>query len=165
MTDVVRYRVDEAIRWLDTGATEMRKDAAAAGRSAAHTVAPDLRSVGQSLKKAAASARDYGRGAVADMAHRRAESVEYVLDEERFDIVKGGSIHSIRYDALKTIELKGERARLTLESGDVTIKPVAHLVTSGARVPLGWSRNGLDAPYMTLIEEIAARAGITPVKV
>lgn len=165
MADVVRYRVDEAIRWLDTSAAEMKKEAAASGRSAAHTVAPDFRSVGQSLKKAAASARDYGRSAVTDMAHRRADSVEYVLDEERFDIVKGGSIHSIRYDALKTIEMKGERARLTLESGDVTIKPLAHLVTTGARVPLGWSRNGLDAPYMTLIEEIAARAGITPVKV
>lgn len=165
MAEVVRYRVDDAIRWLDAGATQMRKDAAASGHSAAKTVAPDFRSVGQSLKKAAASARDYGRGAMADMVHRRADSIEYVLDEDRFDIVKGGSIQTIRYADLQTIEMKGERARLTMESGDVTIKPVAHLVTSGARVPLGWSRNGLDAPYGTLVEELAARAGITPVKV
>ena len=165
MAEVVRYRVDEAIRWLDTGANQMRKDAAAAGKSAAQTVGPDFRAVGQSLKKAAASARDYGRGAVADMAHRRAEAVEYVLDEDHFDIVRGGAIQTIRYSDLKTIETKGERARLTMESGDVTIKPIAHLVTTGARIPLGWSRNGLDAPYPTLLEEIAARAGITPVKV
>ncbi|RYG43016.1 hypothetical protein EON79_17810 [bacterium] len=96
---------------------------------------------------------------------RRARSPRIsIVFSSAYRIVKGGAIQTIRYAELKTIEMRGERARLTFESGDVTIKPLAHLVTAGAKVPLGWSRNGLDAPYGTLIEEIAARAGITPVK-
>ncbi len=165
MAEVVRYRVDEAIRWLDAGADGMRRDAAAGARAATNGMPTDLGSVGRSIRKAAGSVRDFGRAAAADLSHKRADAIEYVLDEDRFDIVRGGSIHSIRYDAVKTIELRGERATLHLESGQATIRPVAHLVTAGAKVPLGWSRNGLDAPYTTLVEEIAARAGVTPHRV
>ena len=165
MAEIVRYRADEAIRWLDAGADGMRRDAAEGARAAKNAVAGDLGSVGRSIRKAAGSVRDFGRAAVADLSHRRADAIEYVLDEERFDIVRGGAIHSIRYDDVRTIELRGDRATLQMESGHATIKPIAHLVTAGAKVPLGWSRNGLDAPYFTLIEEIAARAGVTPHRV
>ena len=165
MADVVRYRVDEAIRWIDAGADAMRREAAEVGREAKNSVGTDPDSVIRTIKKAASSARSYGKGAVADVALRRADAVEYVLGEEGFDVVKGRAIQTIRYDAIRTIEMKGDRALLVLESGTATIKPVAHLVTPGARVPIGWNRNGLDAPYATLLDEIAARAGISLTRV
>ena len=164
MPEIVRYRVDPAVRWLEAGAQAMRSEAKAQGRDAAGSVGADAESVKRTFRKAAGSVRDFGRGAAAGIAHRRAESVEYVLDADRLDIVHGGAIETIPYSEMQAVELKGERATIRTKGKSAVIKPVAHLVTAGARVPLGWSRNGLDAPYLTLVEEIAARAGLAVLK-
>jgi hypothetical protein len=33
-------------------------------------------------------------------------------------------------------------------------------VAGPLKVPIGWERNGLEAPYLLIVEEIAARAGV-----
>ena len=71
---------------------------------------------------------------------------------------RSGKIESIAYEAIKGVRIDGDRARLILEKGSVTIRPFAHIVAGRVKVPVGWVRNGMEVPYDLLIEEIAARA-------
>lgn len=162
---MVRYRADPALRWLEQGAERLREEAADSARAAADGASFQAESVRSTLKSAMRSAASFGKGVAAEAAHRRTSTVEYVLDAERFDVVRGGSIQSVAYTTIRSVEWHGERALLRLANGELTIRPLAHLVAPGSKVPLGWIRNGLDAPFATVVEEIAARAGLTPVRV
>ena len=155
--EVVRYRPGEAIRWLQTGAENIWRGAKAKGKSA---IEPHSGTFGQNLKNAAGAIFDYGKGAYADMLHRQADASEYVLLETHFDVVRGSAIKTVDYSRVKKIELKGDRATLTLDAGNLSIKPFAHIVSGRAKVPVGWTRNGMEVPYELLIEELAARCGV-----
>src|SRR4051794_15250282 len=114
--ELVRYKPGEAIRWLQTGAENMRKTAK--GHSM-DIVRPDpaggtARAMGKSVASAAGALVDFGRSAWADLQHRQAEASEYVLQENHFDVVKPGSIKTIEYSRVQKIELKGERVILIL---------------------------------------------------
>jgi hypothetical protein len=159
--ELVRYRPGEAIRWLQTGAENIRRGAQAKGKAAATASAPDARAFGENLKNAAGALIDYSKGAYADLMHRQAEASEYVLHDDYFDIVRGGNIKTISYDRVTSIEFTKDRAVINLEKGtSITIKPFAHLVAGRARVPVGWSRNGIEVPFELLIEELAARCKV-----
>jgi hypothetical protein len=157
----IRYRPGEAIRWLKTGAQTIRKTANERGRQVVQGGPPrDLKHAGRTVMDAAGALKDLGKSAWADMRANELEATEYVLLDQSFDIVKGGSIKSIPYSTVKEIEMRGERAMLLLDKGNLVIKPHAYLVSGSIKVPVGWSRNGMEVPYELLIEELAARCGV-----
>lgn len=158
--DLVRYRPGEAIRWLQTGAENIRREARTKGKSVVGQTGVDQRTLGENLKTAANAVYDFGRGAYAELKHRQAEASEFVLHEDRVDIVRSGTIKSVAYSLVRRIDLDGERATLVLDKGTVSIKPFAHIVAGKAKVPLGWTRNGIEVPYELLIEELSARCGV-----
>jgi hypothetical protein len=156
--EIVRYRAGEAIRWLQTGAENIRRSAKAKGRS---MIDPEHeRTFGQNIKTAAGAVFDYGKGAYADMMHKQAEASEYVLLEKHFDIVNGSVIKAVPYDRVRKVELKNDKATVMLDKGTIYIKPFAHIVSGKAKVPVGWSRNGIEVPFELLVEELAARCGL-----
>jgi hypothetical protein len=155
--ELVRYRAGEAIRWLQTGAENIRRGATAKGRAAATANASDSRSFGENLKSAAGALLDYSKGAYADVIHRQVEASEYVLSDRHFDVVRGGNMQTISYDRVHAIEMHKERLVLKLEKSELVIKPFAYLLAGRVRVPIGWSRNGIEVPYELLGEELAAR--------
>ena len=159
--ELVRYRPGEAIRWLETGADNIRKGAQNRGLNLLRQgVGIDSKTIGENLKTAAGALFDFGKGTYAEMMHRQAEDSEYVLQETQFDIVNGGNLKSIPYDRVIALHLRGDRATLTLDKGLVTIKPFAYIVAGRVKVPVGWVRNGIEVPYELLLLELAARCGV-----
>ena len=158
--ELIRYRPDPAIRWLQVNAVQIKKAASKKGKSVANQSGTDQRPFGENLKTAAGALVDYGKGAYAELKHKQANASEYVLQTDRLDIVSGGSIKTIPFAEIKAVQLDKDRATLILDKGSVAIRPFAHIASGKARVPIGWLRNGIDVPYELLIEEIAARAGV-----
>lgn len=156
--EVVRYRAGEAIRWLQTGGDRIRQDARTKGMSVVG--ATEGKAFVESFKTAAGAVYDYGKGAYTELRHKQAEASEYVLLDDRLDVVRGSQIKSIAYDRVRKIEYKNDRAVMILDKGTQVIKPFAHIVSGKARVPIGWSRNGIEVPFELLIEEIAARCNL-----
>ncbi len=155
----VRYKPGEAIRWLQTGAHEIRQSAKRHGKSFAKR--EGARSVGRDLRDVAGALTDLGKSALAELAHRQAEANEYVLHDDMAEIVSGGRIRSVAYSEVKAIKLGHDKATLVLEQGSVTIKPHAYIVAGPLKVPVGWTRNGIEVPYELLLDELAARCGTT----
>jgi hypothetical protein len=158
----IRYKPGEAIRWLETAADSFRKSAKNKGKEAVDPKRDrsDFKKVGASVADAAGAIYDFGKGAWADMLHRQADASEYVLQENHFDVVKGGSIKSVEYQRVTEISIKGESVIVKLDKGSVSIKPYAYIISGRVKVPVGWSRNGMEVPYELLIEELAARCGV-----
>lgn len=155
--ELVRYKPGEAIRWIQTGADNIRKTAAARGRSIVNQTGIDQRPLTDNVKTAAGAILDLGRSAYADLLHHQAEASEYVLQQDHFDIVRGTSIKTIQYERVRAISYRNEKATLTLDKGTLTIRPFAYVVAGRLKVPVGWSRNEIEVPFELLIEEIAAR--------
>ena len=164
MSEVIRYRPDSAVRWLQTSAEAIRKSAAERGRSVMGQTGTDQKKFVDNVRTAAGAIFDFGKSAYTDRVHQSAQASEYVLLKDHFDIVKGGSIKTVPYDRVKAVELHSDKGVLTLDRGHLTIHPIAFLSAGSAKVPLGWQRNGMDAPFELLIEEISARAGLTMTK-
>jgi len=157
MMEPIRYKPGEAIRWLETGAEANRKSAKQKSKDVFTPGVPPGAKLGQGV----AALIDLGRGAWADVLHKQAEVCEYVLQEDRFDVVAGNSIKTVPYDEIKSIAIKNEKATVTLYRGSVLqIKPYAHITAGRIRVPVGWLRNGMEVPYDLLIEELSARCGV-----
>lgn len=154
--EMVRYRPGEAIRWLETGAERLRKDAQTRGRTLIKQEA-GAKPFFQNVATAAGTIMDLGKSAYADILHQQAEASEYVLQDKHFDIVKPGSIKTISYDRVKSIAYVGEKVVVTLDKGNLSIKPHAFISSGRVRVPVGWTRNGLEVPWELLVEELAAR--------
>lgn len=159
-TELVRYRPGQAVRWLQTGADTIRKGASARGKSIVGQTGSDQRPLTENVRVAAGAIFDFGRSAYADMLHSQAQAQEFILLDDRVDIVRGSNVKTIPYALIKAIELKGDKATLTLERGFVHIRPFAHILSGRLKVPVGWSRNGIEVPYELLIDELAARCGL-----
>jgi len=158
----IRYRTGEAIRWLKTGAEAIRKEAKDKGRQVVQQGAPkDVRDVGGRVATAASAVMDFGKSAWADFKYSDLEHTEFVLTDEGFDIVKGSSIKSISYKSVTKMQRKADRVTLTLDrGGSILVKPHAYIVASGLKVPVGWTRNGMEVPYDLLLDELSARCGV-----
>lgn len=154
----VRYKPGEAIRWLETGATSKRKSAQEKSRML--TIPGDARTFGANVKSAAGVLMDLGRGALTDLAHNQVMASEYVLHDDSFEIIKPNSTKKVRYKDITGIEERGDKTILLLENSTVGIKPYAYVVAGRLKVPIGWSRNGIEVPYELLLEELSARIGI-----
>ena len=112
------------------------------------------------VKTAAGAVFDYGKGAYTELRHKQADASEYALLDEHLDVVRGNQIKSIEYDRVRKVEFKNDRCVLVLDKGTQVIKPFAHIVSGKARVPIGWTRNGIEVPFELLIEELAARCNL-----
>jgi len=157
----IRYKTGEAIRWLKTGAEAIRKEAKDKGRQAVQPGTPkDFRDAGARVASAAGAVMDFTKGAWADFKASELEHSEYVLTDEGFDIVKGTSIKSIPYERVQKIQRRADRATVTLDRGSIVIKPHAYILASGLKIPVGWSRNGMEVPYELLLDELSARCGV-----
>ncbi len=160
IVELVRYRPGEAIRWLETGAENIRKGAQTRGLNLLRQTGADSKTFSENLKTAAGALFDFGKGTYADMVHRQAEDSEYVFQDDQFDVVSGGNLKTIPYNRVFAIHLRGDRATLTLDKGHVVIKPFAYIVAGRVKVPVGWVRNGIEVPYELLLLELAARCGL-----
>jgi hypothetical protein len=158
--ELVRYRPGEAIRWLQTGADTMRKTASSRSREVVRQTGVDQKGFGENVKTVAGVLYDYGKSAYADVVRKHVETSEFVLQQDHFDLVHDGSIKTIPYLRIKQVLLTSERARLILDKGSVSIKPVAFVLAGRLKVPVGWTRNGIEVPFEMLIEELAARCGL-----
>jgi len=158
----VRYRPGEAIRWLESGADAARSSAKEKGKllSESSPEGSAFKRVGKGIKTAAGAAMDMGRGAWADLLARRAEASEFVFLHDQLDVVNGNSIRAIPYASIRAMKQKGDRCAVTLESGSLTIKPYAYVVAGKLKVPIGWTRNGIEVPFELLVEELSARCKI-----
>lgn len=158
----IRYKPGEAIRWLETAADSFKRNAKVKGKEAVDPKRDrsDFKKVGQNVADVAGAIYDLGRSAWADMLHRQADASEYVLQDGHFDVVKGTSIKTIDYDRVESVTVKNETVTLNLDKGSLTIKPYAYIVAGRVKVPVGWSRNGMEVPYELLIEELCARCGV-----
>lgn len=137
------------------GARDMRRDAARKGRSLVRR--EGRRTLGADIADTAGAIFDIGRSALAELAHMQARASEYVLGEHGFTVKRAGSEATYRYSDVKAIETKGDRMKLILENGSVTVKPHAYIVSGRVRVPVGWSRNGIEVAYDILLDELSAR--------
>jgi len=157
-SEVVRYKPGEAIRWLVTGSDEIRRSALQKAQSfwkreGARSIKKDVRDVAGAIFGA-------GTAAVADLAHKQAMASQYALEDTGFEIIKPTGSKRIAYGEVKMIRMDGDRVLVELERGSVVIKPFAHLVAGRVKVPVGWTRNGVEVPYELLIEELAARCDV-----
>lgn len=152
----IRYQPGEAIRWLETGSSEGMDTAKRKGKSLVRREGE--RTIGKDLKDAAGAMLGLGRSALAQLAKKQAEATEYSLYEDSFELASTGSAtRSIPYkDVTKISWRSNDRVTVELDRGHIVIKPVAHLVAGKLRVPIGWLRNGLEVPFETLAEELAA---------
>ena len=155
----IRYRPGEAIRWLEIGAEDIRKSAKRQGQSIVRREGD--RTWGRDLRDAAGAILDLGKSALADITHRQAQASEVVLNDESFTVGNAASAKTVRYKDVVDMKLRGDRLTVQLKQGSVTIKPYAHIVSGRIKVPVGWSRNGLEVPYEVLIDELSARCGVT----
>lgn len=158
LVELIRYRPGEAIRWLETGAKDIRKSA---GRQSKSLVRREgERSIGIDIRQAAGALVDMGKSALAELAHKQAMASEYVLFDDHFEIISSGRGKSFDYDEIISIKLKNDKATLVMDQGSIVIKPHAHIVSGRIKVPIGWTRNGLEVPYEVLLDELAARCDV-----
>jgi hypothetical protein len=154
----IRYRPPDALRWLEIGAGDVRRNAQRQGASIVRR--EGQRTIGKDLRQAAGAIVDIGRSALAELAGSQALATEYVLYDDRFEVVRAGNVRAVPYERVRDIRQNNDRATFILEQGSVTIRPAAYLVAGRVRVPLGWMRNGMEVPYDLLLDELAARCGI-----
>jgi len=155
--ELVRYRPGEAMRWLSTAAENERKSAAKKGRSLVRR--EGHRTVGRDLGDAAGALLDMGKSAWADLVSLQANATEYVFLEDAFEVIKATGVKRVPYSDVTHIARDDDRIIVELTKGSVTIKPHAYIVAGRVRVPIGWTRNGLEVPYELMIDELAARCG------
>ncbi len=147
MTKPVVYRAVDISRWLTLGAATVRKLSAV---EQAH----DIKSA---LHGAFGAVLGQGKGAIADALRLKIATMEYRLYEDRFERSHGVP-RSVLYSEIVRIEpARGCDFLIQTRSGSFQIKPYAWIAVSGARVPLGWLRDGMEVPFELLIEEIELR--------
>jgi hypothetical protein len=157
--ELIRYKPGEAVRWLESGAKDMLRDAKKKGKQIMHPQGE--RNIGKDLAQAAGAVMDVGKSALAELRRRQAEATEYVLGEASFEMMRPGSLRTLTYASIQGIAKDGDKYTLALERGAVTIRPHAYIVAGRVRVPVGWSRNGLEVPYEVLLDELAARCKVS----
>ena len=155
---VVTYQPPDIVRWLGTSAREKRKSVVKRALAVPQNTLE--KGLMPGLKDAADAAIGLGKQALGDLSTARAEETTFRLYTEGFEAVGLMSKTKVNYsDVNRIVRKSGDKFRVEFNGGHVSIRPVAHLVVSGHRVPIGWVRNGLEVDYETLVEELVARTG------
>lgn len=155
----VFYKPPDVLHWLDEGG---KASSAEAKRKVKETsVEPSLSSIGAAIGKVARAAKDFGKGAIADMTYRHLEEKGYTLYEDSFEFATQGGVKRVPYSEVSEIRAEPEDRFIVFYGGSsLTIKPIAHLVAGRVKVPIGWKRGAMEVSYAMLIEEIAARCRV-----
>jgi len=155
----VYYKAADVLHWFGEDAKNAKSLAKKRGKELVKTTSES--GIVDGIKHAANMAASYGRGAFGDLVHKQASDTGFVLYETGFEIADMVKKKKVDYDAVRQIVSKpNDRYQVFYDGGSVTIRPVAHLVAGRLRVPVGWVRNGMEVPYVMLIEEISARCGV-----
>jgi hypothetical protein len=150
----IYYKPADAIHWLEP-ASRATKDG---GKKKAKK---EDKKLTDSIRQGFSAAAEFGSNAMTDLRHRRMDEVLYLLNEESFEAITLSTHKKIEFEKVKAIVGEDkDRFRVDYDGGSLTIKPLAHLVSGRARVPIGWKRNGIEVPYTLLAEELAARCGV-----
>ncbi|MBX3114348.1 MAG: hypothetical protein KF836_07255 [Fimbriimonadaceae bacterium] len=158
MANVV-YKPAEVMHWFDTESKRTNAIARAQTKDIAKTANEEGFLPG--LKQAAGAALSIGKGAYGTVIQKQATETRIDLYETGFEVNELTRRVKIGYDQVRQIVSKANDRYLVLyNGGNITIKPVAHLVAGRYRVPVGWLRNGTEVPFIVLIEEISARSGV-----
>lgn len=155
----VYYKPPEISHWLEEGS----KTARDAGKEKTKELAKATShfDIAQSIKAAASAAKGFGKSAMAELAQRKIDEVSYTLYDDAVEYESLTGRKRIAFNEITTImKQKNDRFTIASESAEIHIKPIAHLVTSRVKVPIGWNRSGMEVPYGLLIEEISARCGV-----
>jgi hypothetical protein len=159
--DEVIYTPSQCIRWLEMGAGGLKETAKGEARKAKEGF--QERNIGDAVRKSVSAALQAARGYLAELAGKKGEATEYRLYEERVELVSLLKTTTLEYADVRSIaKSEGTRYRYVLATshGDQVISPVAWITAGSARVPIGWERNGIEVPYMVLVEELAARCAV-----
>lgn len=154
----VTYRTPPVLHWFGTESRTQMQDARKFKDAA---LTPGKKDIAGQLKDAASAALSFGRGAAADLALRNATGDSYVLSDTGLERHRASGRTRLDYAEIKRI-VDGGNGIIVLEhgKGKMVIRPAAHLVRGRQRAPIGWLRNGVEVPYVTLPSEIAARCGL-----
>lgn len=153
------YKPAEVMHWFDTES----KRTNAIARSQTKEIAKTANEEGiiPSIKQAATAAISITKGAYGTVVQKQAEETRYDLFDTGFEYVDLARRTKVDYNQVRQIVAKaGDRYQILYNGGSITIKPPAHLVAGKYRVPVGWQRNGIEVPFLTLVEELSARSGI-----
>ena len=159
--DEVVYVPSQCIRWLETGAGGLKDSAKE--RAIVARARFQERNFGEAIRSTVSAGARAGKALLAELAGRRGEATEYRFFEDHFELATLLKTESFEYGDVAKIE-KGVGSRfryvVTLPHNRRTISPVAWMESGAVRVPIGWERNGMEVPYILLIEELAARCGL-----
>jgi hypothetical protein len=151
------YKPPDILYWFDTGSDEALETSRRKGRE----FSADPKDIKATLKQAAQAAAEFGRGAMADFAWRKLDEICYTLEDESFEAITLTTHRRIAYTNVTGIMAdKNDKFVIRHTEGSLVIKPVAHLSSGSVKVPIGWKRNDIEVPYLTLVEELAARSGV-----
>jgi len=157
-TDVVRYEPVEALRWLKFGAGSMRQDAIQ--RSGEIVRREGARTIGKDLSQAAGALFGMGKSAMADLLHASASATEFVISDTEVQVIRATQSKRYAFSEAVRAERQGDKVYFVFSSGTVEVSPYAYITSGRIKAPLGWNRNGLEVPFTTLVEELAARCGV-----
>jgi len=155
----VTYRPPDVLHWFSTGSQEALQSAKRKGKALSKTSSETT--VRQKIVQAASMAAEFGRGAGADIVHRRAAESVYKLYDDRMVVKSPMSQQTIEYASVSLIQAHSkDRFSIEFDGGTLTIRPIAHLVSGRVRVPVGWMRNDIEVPFTMLLEELSARCSV-----
>jgi hypothetical protein len=158
MTPIV-YRPAEAVVWFQIESKRSSVRAKAKSKLAAQAMGNQPV---EGLKSVADAALTFGSSAWQDLKTKSENQTRYELHESGFEVFGLGRRVKIDYRDVTAIQDVGsDKYRLVHRQGRIIIKPPAHLVSGKLRVPVGWQRNGSEVPYNVLIDELAARSGVS----
>lgn len=153
------YRPVDILHWFGMESRSARRSGFHKGGQVAKRATEQ--GVVQGLKLAASAAFELTKGAAGDIVQAQAGQTEYILHDTGFEAVDIVRRSKVDYAQVRKIVAKGNDKFVVIsDGGSITIKPVAHLLAGHVKVPVGWVRNGMEVPYSTLIEELAARCGV-----
>lgn len=153
------YKPAEILHWFDTESKRTHTVARAQTKEIARVANEE--GIFPTIRQAATAALSLGKGAYGTVIQKQAEETRYDLFDMGFEFVDLARRVKVDYTQVRQIVAKaGDRYQILYNGGSLTIKPPAHLVAGKYRVPVGWLRNGIEVPYLTLVEEISARSGI-----
>lgn len=159
---MVRYRPAASLTWLSDSAEAGFKKAEKLSKQALNLkLGADGTSAKARFVSAGAALFEAAKSAYTEVAKSKMEAHEYALSDDTLFVHFGGKSEEIPFEKISHVEMDGLKAKFFHAKGQLIVQPYAYVVSGAAKAPIGWNRDGHEVPYELLIEEIAARAGLT----
>ncbi|MCU0316424.1 MAG: hypothetical protein MUC92_07510 [Fimbriimonadaceae bacterium] len=152
----IEYKPADVLHWFAIEARTSKERARRQGQEVAKAG-----TIVSGLRHAAGVALEYGVGTASELAQWQADETSFLLHDSGFEAINLVKRTKIDYSKVKQIVKEGtDKFKILYVGGSLTLKPVAHLSAGRLKVPIGWRRNGLEVPFVMLIEELSARCGV-----